>query len=295
MGSKTPKTPAAPDPYATAKAQTGSNVATATANSYLGNASEVSPLGKVDYSVSGYKPVFDASTGTTYNVPQFTRKETLSKAQQGLYDQQVQLGRDMNGLAIGQTKRLSDVLNQPVNLDGLPEAPGDQDAYRQRVEAAMGERMNMGLDRDRERLETRLINQGLARGSAAFNGAMDEANRQANDARTQTFLASGQEARAQGEMQATSRERALQERLTTRNQPLNEISALMSGGQVTMPQFSAYRGGQMSETPVGQYVYQSNQIAQDGARAKAQAAASERAGLFNLAGSLLGTGAKMLR
>ncbi|MET0744344.1 MAG: tail fiber domain-containing protein, partial [Microvirga sp.] len=81
----------------------------------------------------------------------------------------------------------------------------------------------------------------------------------------------------------------------TRNQPLNEISALMSGGQVTMPQFSAYRGGQMAETPVGQYVYQSNQIAQDGARAKAQAAASERAGLFNLAGTLLGTGAKMLR
>jgi hypothetical protein len=150
--------------------------------------------------------------------------------------------------------------------------------------------MNPQLDRDRSALETKLINQGLVRGSDAFNQAMDESNRQANDARTQTFLASGAEGRAQEQQQATNRERAFQERIALRTQPINEITALMSGGQVSMPQFSAYRPANMSETPVGQYVYNSAQLDQNAWAQQAQMKAQSNAAITGALGNVLGMG-----
>ena len=88
--------------------------------------------------------------------------------------------------------------------------------------------------------------------------------------------------------QATARERALQEKLALRNQPINEISALMSGGQVTMPQFTGFRNSAMSETPVGDYVYKSADIEAANYRAQAAADAQANAGLFGMGGQLLG-------
>jgi Chaperone of endosialidase len=282
MAKKGGSPPPPPDPVATARAQTGSNVATATANSVLGNAEEVSPLGRVT------KSVHDPSTGSTYQVPRWKRETILSPEQQRLYDQQTQLGGKMNDLAINQTDRINTLLSTPLSLDGLPDAPGDSEGYRREVEDAMYARLNPQLDRDRAALENRLVTQGLARGSEQFNEAMSEHGRNVNDARNQVLLASGAEARSQGAHQATNRERSMQERLTERNQPINEITALMGGGQVSMPQFTPFRGSQMSETPIGQYMFQSAQMGQDAWKAQQQAAAQERAGLYQGLGSMAG-------
>lgn len=63
MGKSAPEAPPSPDPYATARAQTTSNVSTAVANTVLGNADETGPLGTVRYQQKGsYKlsePVLD--------------------------------------------------------------------------------------------------------------------------------------------------------------------------------------------------------------------------------------------
>lgn len=53
MGKSTPESPPPPDPYATARAQTSSNVSTAVANTVLGNANETGPLGSVRYNQTG--------------------------------------------------------------------------------------------------------------------------------------------------------------------------------------------------------------------------------------------------
>lgn len=70
MGKSAPSAPPPPDPYATARAQTDSNVSTAVANTVLGNANETSPLGTVRYQQTGsYKmsePVLDANGAPTY-------------------------------------------------------------------------------------------------------------------------------------------------------------------------------------------------------------------------------------
>lgn len=352
MSSKAPKAPPAPDPYAVAGAQTGSNVTTAVANSWLGNANVNSPLGTSRTRQTGTKKVTDPTTGKTYSVPVFTQDIKLSAAQQQLMDQQNALGSQMNTMAMSQADRLAAHLSNnadltgglpgmregPQNLstgglpelkglsaEGLPELADNMDEYRGQVESGLMERMNPQLERDYSSLENRLVNQGLARGSKAFETAMDENRRQANDARTQIFLASGNEARAmQGEQRANRgqlfgertaigetdranrgqlfnervtvnndaranlesdigrRNQTLQERLTARNQPINEITALMGGGQVSMPQFSGYQGGQVEGTPVGQYIYKSHDIQQQ----QAQQAAESRANQFNSIGKI---------
>lgn len=71
MGKSAPEAPPSPDPYATARAQTGSNVSTAVANTVLGNANETGPLGTVRYKQTGsYKlsePVLDRDGKPTVN------------------------------------------------------------------------------------------------------------------------------------------------------------------------------------------------------------------------------------
>ncbi len=276
MGSKAPKQAAAPNPYQVAAAQTASNKETAIANSILGNANEIGPTGKVTY----------RQIGSMSGVPKFQRTTTLTRPQQTLLNQQEAIGKQLNTTAMGQARRITNTLNTPISTAGLPAAAGDMEDYRNKTEQALLARANPQLQKDYDMLENKLVNQGVVRGSAAFNDAIDERNRASNDARNQIFLASGNEARAQAAQQDTSRERALQERMYLRQTPINEIGALMSGGQVSMPQFTPYKGGQVSDTPIGQYAYNTAQIQQQ----QANNAAQERAGLYNLAGNVAGAG-----
>jgi len=171
-------------------------------------------------------------------------------------------------------------------------------ADRQRVEESLYGRIDPQLQRDRQALETRLQDQGIRYGSAAYNQAMDDWNRQSTDARLAVTAAGGQEqqrmmdmaakragfqnaaqlqqfqeyqqrgmfanqAQSQDYQQAAlrgqfanaglaqnfarnqavygaenqARAQSLAEQYAQRNQPINEISALMSGSQVKDPSF----------------------------------------------------------
>ena len=73
----------------------------------------------------------------------------------------------------------------------------------------------------------------------------------------------------------------LQEKAFLRNAPINEITALMSGSQVTLPQFQPYASPQVAAAPIGQYMYGSADI-------NAQNAAAKNQGLFGLGGAAIG-------
>lgn len=162
----------------------------------------------------------------------------------------------------------------------------DFSADRQRVEEALMARMNPQLDRDRESLRTQLVNQGLNIGTEAYTRAMEDFGRNANDARYGAILSAGQEqsrlagleaqragfenaaqaqqfgqnvsgaqfgnqVRQQGfgnqvALQGTQDQRAMAER----NQPLNEIAALLSGSQVAQPNFASVPTQQMPNTDI---------------------------------------------
>jgi hypothetical protein len=57
-----------------------------------------------------------------------------------------------------------------------------------------------------------------------------------------------------------------------------------------MPQFTPYRGAQMSETPVGQYHYQTADLAQRNWQAEVQANSAANSALFGALGSIAGAG-----
>jgi len=88
----------------------------------------------------------------------------------------------------------------------------------------------------------------------------------------------------------TALQNSLNQQLTLRNQPINEIGALMSGSQIQNPQFQQYTGQNVAAAPVFQATQAAGQNAMDLYGIRANQAASNSAGL----GNLLGTGASLL-
>jgi len=181
-------------------------------------------------------------------VPQYEQTVTLSPEQQRLYDLQFGAQERLGNTANQQLDMLQKSLSKPINYDGLPEQIyqiGDYASDRNKVEDALFQRLNPQLERDQAAMEQRLASQGINMGSQAYNSAQGQFGKQANDARYGAILNAGseqsrlfQQAMAQAALQNQARQQGIQERTALRTQPLNEITALMSGSQVQNPQFS---------------------------------------------------------
>jgi hypothetical protein len=285
MGSQSAPKP--PSPEKVAAAQTQQNVETATANAYLGNVNQNTPFGSLTYSQTGTHTITDAK-GRTHEVPTFTATQTLSPRQQQIAQVGEEAQINLGTLARDQSARLGDLLGTPLDVSGAPNvnAPrldtrigeNDFERSRRRVERALMSRMNPNLEAGRERLESQLTNQGLARGSEAWNRSIDEAGRQENDARMGAILAGGQEQsrlfgmerdqaafgnnalQTQFGNQRTLRGDYMTEAFANRNQPINEIAALLGGAQVTQPSFVNTPTPQMPNTDMaGIYANNYNQ------------------------------------
>lgn len=121
----------------------------------------------------------------------------------------------------GSVDRVLTRAGNDFDLSGLPGMTGEA---RDRVEAALFNRLNPQLDRQREALDVQLRNQGLVPGTEAWRAAMDDWNRGASDQRLAVTTAGGQEA-----MNAFTME--MQRALAERQVPMNELMTLLSGAQ----------------------------------------------------------------
>jgi hypothetical protein len=192
-------------------------------------------------------------------VPVYTQTTTLSPQEQQLWDQQHQYGAATNELGIQQVGQLKELLGNPLDLSQENTSAYLTDLARKRLDPIWNQKQ--------AELETRLRNQGLQPGTKGYNEAMSVFDYGRNDAYN-SMLLSG---RAQG----------IQEMLTQRNQPINETTALMSGGQVSMPQFGQLgSGGNIS--PVDYAALQANNYNQKMAQQNAM-----MGGLAGLGGSAL--------
>ena len=86
----------------------------------------------------------------------------------------------------------------------------------------------------------------------------------------------------------TAQQQALAQQLQLRNQPLNEISALMSGSQIQLPQFQGYTGANVAAAPVFQATQAGAQDAMARYNAQQAGANALTSGLFGLGGAALG-------
>lgn len=212
-----PSAPEAPDPKETAAAQTGTNISTALANATLGNVNQYGPDGSVTYEITGYQDVTDPTTGTTYKVPQYSQTTALSENQQAIKDQTDAASLNLGTIANEQSAFLQDYLGKPVDMSSA-----NVEKY---INTHFGDDFNKQWDKQQAALETQLANKGIQVGSQAYNDAMQNLSTSRSN--------------AYDNMYGNQYGLATQQMLAERNQPLNEITALLGGSQVGTPTFGA--------------------------------------------------------
>ena len=210
--------PKAPDPAKTAAAQTTQNVDTAIANSAMGMVDQFTPYGSLTYSQQD-----SGVDAGGRDIPRYTATTTLSPEQQAI-------------LAETQASQqsLAETANERAAFlrDYLPGSEALTDQIDGKLYDLGAERLDPRFARQEDQLRTRLANQGVTAGSEAWKREMDQFGQGQNDAYTQLML--------QGRGQA----------LSEVNNPINQITALLSGSQVSNPNVSLSQPAQMPTTDV---------------------------------------------
>lgn len=233
IAKSTPSVPQAPDPVATANAQTASNVQTAEANAALNRVNQTTPYGSITYSQNGTDP----NTG----VPIYAQNTSLSPAGQQIFDSEGKLVNSSldaaQGLASGITTTPINTTNTPYT-DTLNQGPQllDQntvDATYNKAKSFLDPQWNQTS----EQLADQLSRQGIPVGSEAYKNAMtqfDNSKTQAYDAAQNSAIENGVNNSAtlfnealQGQNQNVNQQ------VQAQNQPVNLLSALISGSQAT--------------------------------------------------------------
>jgi len=257
-----PEPPPVPNPGAIAAAQGAANEGVARTQARLNRADTYTPYGSVTFEE------LDDETD------RWRTDQTLSPAQQGISDQQEALGQSMGELAntrYGQIDQGAFDLGgiqdfqQSIDRSGLSAIPGANDFEAARNEAedsafnrAWG-RLGTQFDDEQSSMVNDLANQGITLGSDAYTGALDRFNTRKNDARTaaaydsigagraayNNMFNNAMTARQQGSSELFSdlaaanvgRQRAIDDRLMVRGQPMNELAAILQGSPaVNVPQ-----------------------------------------------------------
>lgn len=254
------RAPKPPDPIKTEQGQTATNIGTAIANQVGSQTNQVTPDGSLTYSQTGTYAYTDPLTGDVYDIPQWTATQTLSPQQQQIADRTGQTEINLAQLAQDQSGRLNSLLSAPVEIGNEAVESRLFELGRARLDPLMADR--------RDQMNTELVNRGIGAGSEAYDREMRRLMEGENDAYNSLLL--------------SGRGQAVQEQLAERNQPINEITALLSGSQVSQPNFLPTPGMNAPTTDYAGLVQ--NNYAQQVAAANANN--NRMGGLF---GNLIGT------
>ena len=266
MGKKAPKMPQAPDPAQTAAAQGSWNSFTAQQQQSMNMVGQNTPWGSLEYSQTGTTMMRDPS-GRMVEVPQYTANVNLSPAQEAIFDQSQQAMGNLAGVAERQSANLMDRMSQPFEYSNQDAEKWAWDLASPRILAQQGQNENA--------LRTQLVNSGIRPGTPAWDTEMARLTNANTDQMNQLAL--------------TGRQMAFNEALTTRNQPLNEMMALLSGTQVQSPtnSFAQTPQSQIGGVDYTSLVNQNYQNQMQQYQAKVQQQQGMMGGLFGLGGSLI--------
>jgi hypothetical protein len=175
---------------------------------------QVTPYGNLTYNQTGNSSFVD-SNGKTVTTPTYTATTTLSPEQQAILNQSNQASLGLGKLANQQIGSITDQLSKPFDY-----TTSDAEDYAYNLGT---KRLDPRFAQEGDDLRSQLIASGIRPGTAAYNQQMTQFGQTKNDAYDQLALGAQQ----QGYQQA----------LTEYNNPINTISALTSGSQVTNPNF----------------------------------------------------------
>lgn len=322
MGKKS--TPPPPDYAAAARETAAGNEKNLASQTLANRANTFTPWGSLVWDREVTKnPI------TGEDEVQWTQYEDVAPELQQALQNEFGISNARTAIAGGLLGRVADSYGGEFDMSQMPEIqsidPSKFDEWSrltadpgfgavQEVQDAMMSRMAPDLQQARDREVQRLKAQGYTEGSIGFDKAMERLDRGETDARQQALLGAAQEygnifnrsaqatnmANALRQAQAaeaanimsasgTERTRAMQEQSFLRNLPLNELNALLGGGQVQNPQFENYNqagyvaGPDMMGAAQSQY-----NAALAAANAKNAGTAGLTSGIFGLAGSMMG-------
>lgn len=253
-------TPSVPDPYTTAAAQTQSNDQTAQYQQTLNQTNQVTPYGSINY----------AQTGTGADgAPITTATTTLAPSVQNLVNSDLSNSQSESNIAGQLANNASAELSQPLDLT-------DPSALQQTMDKQNAVTMDPQWATLSQQNNQQLYDQGLAPGSQGYAQGQQQFTTNQTQAYAQMY--SQDAAQAQSALMAQY------------NEPLNALSALQSGSQVSEPSIGTTAAApqtSVSGTNVSGLVEQ--QYAQ-------QVAASNAAmgGLFGLGSTALTAGSMFL-
>ena len=271
-GKSSPSPPPPPDPTTIANAQSTANQQTAAYQAGLNNPNVFTPLG------SNVRTAANAAGTTALNAnPQYNQTISLTPQGQQLYGQQLQQQLGMSSAANQLLPQVQQAFgNQQLNssADINQTSKNASDAYYNQQKAYLDPQWQNNQDRQ----NAQLANQGVMAGSQAYNTAQDELARQKAFAYNQAQ----QGAITQGPGVAGQN---LQLQAANTSLPLNQLSALMSGSQVQMPQFSGTTPTNVNPSNPAGYAYQSYGGLQDIYNQQIGQQNATTSGLTGLAGS----------
>ena len=273
-----------------AKVQAQGNLAAAQQAAAANRVNQVNPYGSIQYYQSGV----DAQGNPTYSAA-----ASLSPEQQALLNAQ---NYQSLGLAQTANQAVKNVYNtygqqfdvQPYAQMGLN--PSTSMQGWDRASNLLMQRLQPQIDRQEQRLEQQLANQGISRGSEAYTRAKQDLAMQQNDLLNQAQLQSqaiqqnlfNQEVAGQTFNNA-ARLNNFQLASYLRGLPLQELNALRQGSQVTNPSFIGVPQQGTVSGPDTLAAYQAQQNANIAAANRDAASRSNMtSGLFDLGGSVLG-------
>lgn len=225
MGKKSP--PPAPNYTAAAEKTAEGNINQVNSQTAANRPNIYTPWGSQTWSSSAG---VDPSTGKP--VTNWESNISLTPDQQQALNDQMGIQRLLSQGASTLAGNAVSSFQSPSGWDSLP-SMGD---WRQRAQDAVISLQQPGLDRQRELTESQLANQGISRGSEAWN----EAQQQLSDNENRAGLSAIASGRDEAQLSNRMRQQAISEMLQQRNQPLNELNALLTGQQVSSPQMPSF-------------------------------------------------------
>lgn len=241
---KSSSPPPAPDYAGAAQATAAGNLAAARSTASANRVNQTNPYGSITYSQT---PTYDAS-GTLNPDAGWNMNTTLSPTQQRQFDVNNQINEQLGGVAQQGLGYVQSALDKPLGAaNALSTSAGDPQLLQQNVQNALYKNATQYLDpqfaQQDTALESKLANQGITRGSEAYNSAMlnqGNAKQQAYDS-ARNSATSGAVGAAQGmfgqnlqnsQLQNATSAQDFAARQALQQNPLNMLNAVRTGQQL---------------------------------------------------------------